>query len=130
MAENNPALKLADQSGSDKPQTKSTATPTGAPAADQPKPERQLRQPGKPKFNEDDVCQYNGGLVVVIGRAKEIVAEGDAQALVWRYLVNLPDADGRCPYLVSAGSWAPEASLKSLEECTAELKESVTALRL
>lgn len=120
--------------------TKPVATP-----ADQPKPEaenakptRNLRQAGKPKFNEDDVCQYNGALVVVIGRAKEIVAEGnaaadaegDAEALVWRYLVNLPDAAGRCPYLISAGSWAPESKLKSIEQCQSDLNDSVSTLRL
>ena len=108
-----------------KPQPKPVAAPAGAPAADQPKPERQLRQPGKPRFNEDDICQYNGALVVVIGRAKELVGE----ALHWRYLVNLPDGDGRCPYLISAGSWAPEVNLRSMEECAEDLKDSVAKLQ-
>lgn len=95
--------------------------------AAKPEPEtRKLRPPGKPKFTEHDVCQYNGALVVVIGRALEQVGD----ALHWRYFVNLPDADGRCPYLISAGSWAPEVNVKSLEDCEQDLKDSVSKLQL
>ena len=119
MTDTKPALKLADQ-----PKSGSGPQAT-APEAEKESPVREIRLEGKPRFKEHDICQYNGALVVIIGRGLEWVGD----ALHWRYLVNLPDVDGRCPYLISAGSWAPEANLRSMEECQEDLKDSVAKLQ-